>query len=203
MTQGTLAALLVAVLVLCTLTGAIFAKFYQPGDDTVSLLERLNSDDLATLRTAVDQAGETKYALAEERLLDLAQHSDLYVRKKAIWALGELGLPKAVPTLMEAMDKPDVRTYAAGAIGKIGDPEAVPTLVGYLAAAAQDNGGGFVFRAEICRALGLISQNDKFAFPTEERALQWWENNKTNPRYNSTFKEPSTNDTSPPPAIAQ
>ena len=65
-------------------------------------------------------------------LLEALHHSDWRVRLKATEALGELGLPDAVPGLLRVLAQdPDtaIRQDAARALGKIGDGRAVEALI--------------------------------------------------------------------------
>jgi HEAT repeat protein len=64
-------------------------------------------------------------------LIDALCDEDVYVRRKAVRALGQVGDAIAVPALREALrdNDRDVRIGACYALGQIGDVAAVPNLV--------------------------------------------------------------------------
>jgi len=91
-------------------------------------------------------------------LLESFKNSDWRVRLRATEALGELGMPGAIPRLLEVLTKdPDtaIRQDAARALGKIGDAQAIDPLI----QASQDER----LRTCVIEALGKIG--DRRALP--------------------------------------
>ncbi|HKV38025.1 MAG TPA: HEAT repeat domain-containing protein [Blastocatellia bacterium] len=91
----------------------------------------------------------------------LKTSKDVFVRKTAMYALGELGSPAGTPILAAALrDKNvEVRGAAAVALTLFRDPAAVPALM-----RALDDGSGFV-RAESALALGTNAGSAAAAGP--------------------------------------
>lgn len=92
-------------------------------------------------------------------LLEVLKDSDWRVRLRATEALGELGLPGAIPDLLHLLAQdPDtaIRQDAARALGKIGDAEAVDALI-----QASDNDR---LRTYAIEALGGIGDRRALGF---------------------------------------
>ena len=198
MTQGSLAAILVVVLVVSTLVGAMYIHSRRDQLDdgsSAGLLGRLQSDNPDVVSHAIIQAGDSQHAEAEEPLLALLDSPDAKIRKECIWALGQLGSKKALPKIVAALDDPDLRGHAALALGQIGDPTVVPRLVELIE--QEPKPGDTLFRGDICRALGQIVKDDETAFILEEEALAWWAVHKNEHFQPILLKETSPDDPTP------
>jgi len=105
-----------------------------------------------------------KSLLREAR--QLWRHKDAEVRKAAAEALRNIGSPKAIPALIEALKDKDaeMRKAAAEALGLIGSPEAVPALIEAL----QDKDAEV--REDAAEALGKIGSPE--AVPALIKALK-------------------------------
>ena len=83
-------------------------------------------------RTAVMKLGMMGGETALTTLISVVRnhHEDLIVRGRAALMLGKLGDPRAVESLIEALDAPgyQTRVHAAQSLGKLGDPRAIPPL---------------------------------------------------------------------------
>jgi len=114
---------------------------------------RWNGEQTAT--TPGEQAASALVAVgtpAFEPLLQAAQASGWITRENAIWALGALGNPKAVPVVSSALEDKEaaVRRRGAWALGALDASEAVTALVGAL----SDEDAGV--RRQAAWALGAI-----------------------------------------------
>lgn len=67
-----------------------------------------------------------------EALIDMLKDPDRAVREDATIALGNIGDPKAVDALMEAMKDGTVRRHAIASLGMIGDSRAFPAVLDAL-----------------------------------------------------------------------
>lgn len=65
-------------------------------------------------------------------LIELLKSKYQLDREKAADYLGEIGDPRAVPALIEALKDPAISWIAAESLGKLGDPRAVPPLIAAL-----------------------------------------------------------------------
>jgi len=81
---------------------------------------------LSDARDALVVIGEP----ARERLIFIVQQGHLHRRQDAVFVLGMMSDPLAVPPLCVAMHNPDplLRLIIVEALGKIGDPSASDTL---------------------------------------------------------------------------
>ena len=83
-------------------------------------------------RTAVMKLGMMGGETALITLISVVRnhHEDLIVRGRAALMLGKLGDPRAVESLIEALDAPgyQTRVHAAQSLGKLGDPRAIAPL---------------------------------------------------------------------------
>lgn len=98
-------------------------------------------------------------AEAADALLPLLKDKDDFVRREAIYALGETGEPSTAVRLAQALasDKsPEVRTAAAVAIGKIGRPESIGPLLEILKQKPTDDNE--MLRRAAARSIGQIAQ---------------------------------------------
>ena len=116
------------------------------------------------------QASEALRAIGDKQtitlLVDAMRYEDSDVRESFAWraigALGTIGDPTALESLIKALEKKDhkdayVRSHAASALGKIGDPRAVKPLTNVL-----DDKDGFV-RASAKAALEDIQKKQEQA----------------------------------------
>jgi hypothetical protein len=104
--------------------------------------------DEAVARGELEPVGR----LTRTKLMELSDAPCRVVQTCAIYALGELGDPRAVEGLRAklASPSPHVRRIAASALGKIADPRAVPQLIGL----AQDRLEQIMVRCASVHALG-------------------------------------------------
>ncbi len=121
-------------------------------------------------RTAVMKLGMVGGEEAVRALIMTVQneHEDLIVRGRAALMLGKLGDPRAVESLIRALDAPGYQTplYAAEALGKLGDARAIEPLV-LLASTGRDKTREAALEA--LRRLGIES-NEKAG--QEDRARE-------------------------------
>jgi HEAT repeat protein len=95
-----------------------------------SLLEALTHKEWTVRLRATEALALLKPQSASEPLLGLVNHDpDTAVRQDAIRALGEIGDPRSVEPLLNAMNQPSLKTHAITALGRIGNPQAVPRLM--------------------------------------------------------------------------
>jgi HEAT repeat protein len=74
----------------------------------------------------------TKHRGDVDALIDLLKSRAQLDREKAADYLGEIGDPKAVPALIEALKDPVISWIAADSLGKLGDKRAVQPLIASL-----------------------------------------------------------------------
>lgn len=86
------------------------------------------------VRNAAELLGEMQAVEADQALIDLLRHRDARVRQAATLALIKLGTPRAVHTILRALDDPDasVRLKAAHGLGCVTHSSVVPGLVAAL-----------------------------------------------------------------------
>lgn len=101
--------------------------------DAVSkLLDALDDPDLYVRVYAIQSLRDLKDSQAVPRLCRLLeeQASEPLIVSNVTKALGSIGSPKAIPTLVAALESDDAFTRydAAYALGEIGDPSAIPVL---------------------------------------------------------------------------
>lgn len=119
------------------------------GDQAVGiLLQMATSTDVDLCRQALLSLGALRHGAAIPALLEIIRRPDPFLRKReltreAVWALGEIGDPVAVPELIKLMQKrqfwnsqmlAEIRAAAALALGEIGAVTATEALT----AAVQD-----------------------------------------------------------------
>jgi len=94
------------------------------------LLEALTHKEWKVRLRATEALAWLKPQAAIEPLLALLDHDpDTAVRQDAIRALGEIGDPRSVEPLLNAMNQTSLKTHAIIALGRIGNPQAVPRLI--------------------------------------------------------------------------
>ena len=100
----------------------------RAGDEVLSLL--MDSPDAPTQRAAVRVAGEIRLSEAVPLLTGVAGRN----RDAAVWALGRIGDPAALGSLIEALGdrRWKVRREAAEALGRLEDIRAAPELEKFL-----------------------------------------------------------------------
>ena len=108
-------------------------------------------------RTAAASAAGSVRTFApatEPDLVTLALDPDAGVRRRAVLAIGRVGMPDGLPAVVAALADPaeDVRATAAFAAGLIGTPAAVPPLEHALADASP------LVRGRAAEGLGLTGQ---------------------------------------------
>jgi len=82
---------------------------------------------------AVDALGRLKPEQAAAPLVERLHDQDAEVRKKAVWALGRLEGSRAPQPLIKALDEfPELSGDIAWALGEIGAPTSVETIIGLL-----------------------------------------------------------------------
>jgi cyclophilin family peptidyl-prolyl cis-trans isomerase/HEAT repeat protein len=103
--------------------------------------------------TTASLTGLTLYAATSPDLILLSVDPEPMVRRRALLALGRVGLREALPVLAGSLKDPDtdVRATAAFALGLVGDREATPALVTALADPSP------VVRGRVAEGLGLIA----------------------------------------------
>src|SRR2546423_2130035 len=92
--------------------------------------ERLRSAEVTVRQLAIiDLADQPEVPLAP--VLAAVADDDATVRRLAVELLEDLGDPRAVPALIDALDDPDaeVRLAAASALREMRDEAAVPALI--------------------------------------------------------------------------
>ena len=109
------------------------------GKDTEQLIQLLWHEDVLTQCLAIERLVNKGAALAVPHLVSLTERTKSPgVREKLAWALGVIGDPQAVPTLINILQSDThnrhARRAAAEALGKIADRQAVPALIYAVAA---------------------------------------------------------------------
>jgi HEAT repeat protein len=97
------------------------------------ILSELRDVNKERRRTAVMKLGMLGGEEAVRALIIVVgnRHEDLIARGRAALMLGKLGDPRAVESLIDALDAPGYQTpiHAAEALGKLGDVRAIEPLV--------------------------------------------------------------------------
>jgi hypothetical protein len=97
------------------------------------LIGLLGPDEPKNIRlSAIIALGKIGKAASADALIQLLKADDNDLRREAIWALGQIKDPKAIPRLAGLLDDANVRLTAIWAMGNIGDKSAVPVLTGLL-----------------------------------------------------------------------
>ena len=95
------------------------------------LIGLLRHGDINVVQAAIESLGQLRAAAAVEPLEHMVT-ADLWLRFAAVHALGEIGQPRAVRTLIPALGDDEIRESAIDALGKIRSPEAIATIVQLL-----------------------------------------------------------------------
>lgn len=95
------------------------------------LINALSDQDLNVKHAAIEALGQIKDKKAVGPLIEALQ-SDMWIQFPAAVALGELGDPAAVASLISLLDMPGANVPAIQALGKIGDPVALGPLSRFL-----------------------------------------------------------------------
>ncbi len=97
-----------------------------------SLLPLLEHSDSNISQAAIEALGALKAREAVPGLIRLLD-ADLWLQFAAVAALGEIGDPRAVQPLLDAIPNEMLAEPAVDALGRIGEPEALPRLLAHLA----------------------------------------------------------------------
>ncbi len=137
---------------------------------SLALLDRLADRNQAVRWRAAQALADLPLGAAAVSDLTRALTShDAYVRRFAVWKLGEIG-PDALPALddLVALLRSDPSGEACGAalaLGRLGDVEALPALVADLRSSSSDR------RVEAAQGLGLLGRPAVTAVPQLIAAL--------------------------------
>ena len=129
--------------------------------------QRILRDPAAGPRTAPAPGAARSFAVATEPdLVSLSVDSDAGIRRRAVLAIGRVGMAEGLPALVSALTDPveDVRAAAAFAAGLIGAPAAAPPLEKALADPSP------LVRGRAIAALGLVGQASSVAAITQASA---------------------------------
>jgi HEAT repeat protein len=121
------------------------------GEDTgPALLTLLRDSDALVRMKAAESLGELRYEESLEALTgSLIHDSDPLVRIHVAEALGDLGDPRALPSLLAALDDPDerVRAYVADSIGRLGSSATLQALTARIASETSTFAKAFLLAA--------------------------------------------------------
>jgi HEAT repeat protein len=176
--QGILATVLIALLVVFAIAGAVYLQKQKAEAEPTSLLAKLDSPSIEDRREAARQLAINQDTIAEDRFIALLSDPDVRLRHWCIWGLEQMHSRKATPALLKLLDDPDitVREKAVTALGQLADKAVVPRLMALIERDADPNDvKEQVFRVEVCKALSRLL-NQKFLI--WEEARDWWKANK-------------------------
>jgi len=97
-----------------------------------ALIKSLSEKDPFVRAIGCEVLGKMREKKALRQIMMLLKDPSKYVREKAVIALGQIGDKKAVPVLVEALEKDEaeeVRVTIAGVLGHLRDKIAVPALI--------------------------------------------------------------------------
>jgi HEAT repeat protein len=109
----------------------ILSRIKDPGS-AQALLPLLEHSDSNIAQAAIEALGALKAREAVPGLIRLLD-ADLWLQFAAVAALGEIGDPRAVQPLLDAIPNEMLAEPAVDAIGRIAVPEALPRLLSVLA----------------------------------------------------------------------
>ena len=109
----------------------ILSRIKDPGS-AQALLPLLEHSDSNIAQAAIEGVGALKAREAVPGLIRLLD-ADLWLQFAAVAALGEIGDPRAVQPLLDAIPNEMLAEPAVDAIGRIAVPEALPRLLSVLA----------------------------------------------------------------------
>ncbi len=109
----------------------ILSRIKDPGS-AQALLPLLEHSDSNIAQAAIEALGALKARAAVPGLIRLLD-ADLWLQFAAVAALGEIGDPRAVQPLLDAIPNEMLAEPAVDAIGRIAVPEALPRLLSVLA----------------------------------------------------------------------
>ena len=109
----------------------ILSRIKDPGS-AQALLPLLEHSDSNIAQAAIEAVGALKAREAVPGLIRLLD-ADLWLQFAAVAALGEIGDPRAVQPLLDAIPNEMLAEPAVDAIGRIAVPEALPRLLSVLA----------------------------------------------------------------------
>jgi HEAT repeat protein len=109
----------------------ILSRIKDPGS-AQALLPLLEHSDSNIAQAAIEALGALKAREAVPMLIRLLD-ADLWLQFAAVAALGEIGDPRAVQPLLQAIPNDMLSEPAVEALGRIASPEALPRLLAILA----------------------------------------------------------------------
>jgi len=109
----------------------ILSRIKDPGS-AQALLPLLEHSDSNIAQAAIEALGALKAREAVPMLIRLLD-ADLWLQFAAVAALGEIGDPRAVQPLLDAIPNEMLSEPAVEALGRIASPEALPRLLSILA----------------------------------------------------------------------
>jgi HEAT repeat protein len=109
----------------------ILSRIKDPGSGQ-ALMPLIEHADPNIAQAAIEALGALKAREAVPGLIRLLD-ADLWVQFAAVAALGEIGDPRAVQPLLDAIPNEMLSEPAVDALGRIGSPEALPRLLAILA----------------------------------------------------------------------
>jgi HEAT repeat protein len=125
-----------------------------------SLIHLLQDDRWYVVRNAASLIGELRAVEADRRLIELMSHRESRVRQAVAVALGKVGTPRALLSLLQCLndESPDVRLQAVWAIAASRNPRAVPWII-----EALDNEQDLDVQGALIAALGSSPTDDGVA----------------------------------------
>ncbi len=120
---------------------AIGARASDPERASDTLASLLNDPEAAVRRLVIQSLGELAITRHASAIVDaFAREDDPLLRAASVRALGALGDPASLPTLLSALGDPGLLGEAVQALGALGDPGAI----GRLVALYTDGVNGFI-----------------------------------------------------------
>lgn len=97
------------------------------------LVQAVGDSDMRIKAKAIDGLGDLRAADATPVLIQhlVLRETDEIVRQRILASLGKIGDPRAVPAIIDFLQRdmdPQTRSTAIFALGEIGNPDALPTL---------------------------------------------------------------------------
>jgi len=146
----------------------ILGEIRDPASLTL-MLEALGDEDDNVKASAIEHLGKMGESSVVDHLIDILQSGEFWMAYPAADALGLIGDARAVPALIEALEKKALREPVVRALGRIGTPAALPHVARLFAEGAK------VVQEESLRALmRIILNGDEQVSDTLRRI--WGEN---------------------------
>ncbi|NDJ87225.1 MAG: TIR domain-containing protein [Chloroflexi bacterium] len=124
-----------------------------------ALTKEFDRGDWRQTRAAIQALRSLGEAHVVEIMIEYMAYGDLYERRIAAWALGEIAHPAAVPVLVEALGDDDVREFVIPALVRIGKP-AVAEVSNCLDPAEHERWETRAAAAQVLQQIGDVA-----AFP--------------------------------------